>query len=183
MEKLHVGVDSWIIQDGNYPDFHVGQVVKFALEFHPQMLKPVAAGSFQTTKLTGSTYRICAKVAFTAPDVWVLDFGFMAYQNQPAPSGLKAGDWIVAQIYLGIDPFFYFEKLHAIPGIPLLRYELRIRRILLETTPWRIAKDDNGQETFLRDEGSQSFRQVAETNAWEDDDGRAHYVLECQPMA
>jgi hypothetical protein len=32
---IHVGLFSWIIQDGNYDDFEVGQAAKFALEFYP----------------------------------------------------------------------------------------------------------------------------------------------------
>jgi hypothetical protein len=28
-----VGLDSWIVQDGNYPDFVTGQRTDFALEF------------------------------------------------------------------------------------------------------------------------------------------------------
>jgi hypothetical protein len=33
-------VDSWIIQDGNYPDFAVGDEARFALEFAGSGLRP-----------------------------------------------------------------------------------------------------------------------------------------------
>ena len=40
MEKINVGLSSWIIQDGNYEDFAVGQEQRFALEFYaPDGLK------------------------------------------------------------------------------------------------------------------------------------------------
>lgn len=35
MDSLHIGVSSWIIQDGNYPDFRIGDALNIALQFHP----------------------------------------------------------------------------------------------------------------------------------------------------
>ena len=40
MELLNVGLDAWIIQDGNYADFRVGEEQDFALEFYPILLNP-----------------------------------------------------------------------------------------------------------------------------------------------
>lgn len=36
MSTFFIGLDSWIIQDGNYGDFHRGQEATFAVEFHPE---------------------------------------------------------------------------------------------------------------------------------------------------
>jgi len=35
---LHVGVDSWIIEGGNYDDFQCGNRYRFALEFYPHLI-------------------------------------------------------------------------------------------------------------------------------------------------
>jgi hypothetical protein len=104
----------------------------------------------------------------------------MAYQNHEPPPVAKQGTWIEGEVYLGIDPFFYFEDLHALPGMPALQYEWNIRSIFLETTSWLSVKDETGRTIRTRDEQHESFIEVAETNAWDDDGGNGHYVLECE---
>jgi hypothetical protein len=180
MNTLHIGVSSWIIQDGNYPDFRIGDVVRFALECHPHRILESSANSKLCTRLSASNYRVTAQTVFTTKNVFVLDFGFLAYDQAPSPKWMKAGQFVDADLYVGIDPFFYFEELHAIKGMPELRYGFRIRDIELETTPWISTVDSNGRTIMTRDESNQSFRQVAETDAWSDDNGNAHYVLDVE---
>lgn len=179
MRRLRIGLNSWIVQDGNYRDFRVGQAACFALKFFPHALHAADLESPKCEHLWGSRYRVCAKVVYTAYPVWVIDFGFKAYENHSPPEIAAKGRWIEGEIYVGIDPFFYFEDLHAIPGIPELRYEVLIKGIELETTARIESKNDRGQITLTRDERQRSFMSLAETNAWEDDNGNAHYVLDC----
>jgi hypothetical protein len=114
--------------------------------------------------------------------VWVLDAGFLAYQESQPPRFAKKGAWVSGEIYLGIDSFMYFEGLKNIIGMPALTYNFRIGQILLETTPWLTTTDESGRTMMLRDEQNESHRKVAETDAWNDDNGDAHYVLECFPI-
>ena len=51
METLNIGIDSWIIQDGNYGNFVVGQDTKFAIEFYPLSLIPSECKEFSITEL------------------------------------------------------------------------------------------------------------------------------------
>lgn len=183
MHNLNVGIDSWIIQDGNYPDFTVGQAATFALEFYPHSLAPADGRSPLCEHIDASKYRICCNVIFTAKQVWVVDFGILAYLNHPTPRIASKGAWLCAEVYLGIDPFFYVEELHAIPKMPELRYDFRVRDILLETTPWLTNKDADGHTVMTRDESRRSYSNVAETNAWEDDGGHAHYILQCERIS
>jgi hypothetical protein len=180
MQSLQVGLDSWIIQDGNYSDFRVGQSARFALEFYPYVIRACETRLPQCEHVLASKYRVCAQAVFTAPSVWVIDFGFKAYKNHPPPRFAAKGSWVLGKIYVGVDPFFYFEELHAIHGMPELRYDFRIGDIQLETTPWVQSKNQQGRTVLSRDDREKSFRPVAETNAWQDDEGRAHYVLECE---
>ena len=182
METLQVGLDSWIVQDGNYGDFHVGQSARFALEFYPHAVRITERRIPMCEDTVGSRYRISAKAVFMASGVWVIDFGLRAYKNSTAPQFVSQGAWIEGEIYVGIDPFFYSEDLHAIPGMPELRYDFRIKKIVLETTPWLESKNEQGGTILTRDERHTSFTPVAETKAWEDDGGRAHYVLECEQI-
>jgi hypothetical protein len=82
-------------------------------------------------------------------------------------------------VYLGIDPFFYFEDLRSEPGMPNLFRQWVIRRILLETTPGKESTDARGGRVLTRADVRPTFAEVSHTDAWHDDQGRAHYVLEC----
>jgi hypothetical protein len=183
MGSLNIGVDAWIIQDGNYGDFTVGQKAQFALEFYPHSLKSSNRKSPSSTYLKASRYQICGQVVYRTKSVWVLDAGFLAYQESPPPRYATKGSWVEGEIYLGVDPFMYFEHLKNMSGMPSLAYSFRIEQIFLETTPWLTKTDESGRPVMMvRDERKESHREVAETDAWNDDGGHAHYVLKCASM-
>jgi hypothetical protein len=180
---LHIGVSSWIIQDGNYDDFTVGQRAEFALEFGVlDVLRPASKGPVEAQLIGEARYRIRARVVFVASGVWVIDAGsFMAYREQWSTNDApQAGDLVEGGVYVGIDPFFYFEGLHKLPGMPSLTYPWLVRGILLETTPWIEARDERGRLLRTRDTTRESFATAATTNAWHDDGGYGHYVLLCE---
>jgi hypothetical protein len=178
---LHIGISSWIIKDGNYGDFAISRLARFALEFWPLSMRSVDTGSKIAESLASNRYHVRGQVVFTGPGVWVIDVGpFMAYHNHAPAMPVEIGTWVEGDIDLGVDPIFYFKDLHKLPGIPPLRYEFVIHGIMLETTPWIASKDEQGREVRRRDERQQSFVSVAKTNAEKDDGGHAHYVLECE---
>lgn len=179
MESLNVGLSSWIIQDGNYADFKVGEKKQFALEFHPLGLKSSGCAQHAAINLKQSRYQICGQVVFCTKGVWVLDAGFLAYQEGPPPKFATKGSWVEGEIYLGIDHFAYFEHLKNMPGMPSLTYSFLIREISLETTPWLTTSDASGRTMMVRDAENESYTGVVETDAWDDDSGDAHYVLTC----
>ena len=121
---IHVGLSSWIIQDGNYGDFAVGQEAEFALEFHsPKGLRAVEHGPHVAEHLGASRYRVRGPVIFAGPKVWVIATDtFMAFQEKPLPEHVRVGSWVEGEVYLGIDPFFYFEHLHRLDGMPPLAF-------------------------------------------------------------
>lgn len=174
MDSLNIGLDSWIIQDGNYPDFVTGQKTQFALEFYPHSLNMSESKTPSVTHLKASRYQVCAQVAYVGDRVWVLDMGFLAYQHTQPPEYARKGRWVEGEVYIGIDPFMYFENLKNLRGMPDLTYNFRVEQILLETTPWL-----KEQEIFVRDEQNESYKEIAETDAWNDDGGHAGYILKC----
>ena len=178
--EIEVGLSSWIIQDGNYGDFTVGQHARFALEFGVlDGWKRAAEGPLSAENLGASRYRVRARVAFVADGVSVIDAGaFMAFR-EGGHDGMQLGELVEGLVYLGIDPFFYFEGLYKTPGMPPLSYQWLIREIQLETTPWRDGKLPNGARIRERDDSKESFTPVAATNAWHDDGGNGHYILRC----
>jgi hypothetical protein len=177
---IHVGVSSWIIQDENYGDFTVGQHATFALEFDAlEALRPGADGPVRAEHLGASTYRVRARVVFVTEAVWVIDAGdFRAFQERP-PSSAQLGALVEGDVYLGIDPFSYVERLSAIPGMPPLSDRWIVQGIELETTPWLEVRQPDGRQSLTRDDDTPSFTQVTATNAWHDDRGHGHYVLNC----
>jgi hypothetical protein len=182
MTSLNIGVDSWIIQDGNYGDFSVGQLASFALEFYPQSLKPSQSKSLAFTNVRGCRYRIRGEVVFCQNGVWVLNTGFLAYQQGEPPDYVSQHSWVEGDVNIGIDPFMYFEDLKNRSGIPTLTYSVSVEKILLETTPWLTKVDESGREIWWRDEQDESYQEIEKMDAWKDDNGHASYVLECSEM-
>jgi len=90
------------------------------------------------------------------------------------PQGLSRGDFVKGGISLGVDPFFYFEMLHALPGMPPLIYSWRINSIRIQTAPF--IKKGN---IFSRDEDKLGYKAIERTNAWKDDNGSGEYLLTC----
>ncbi len=179
---VHIGLSAWIVQDGNYGDFSVRQQARFALEFYPpDGLRPVRAGPLMAEYLHGGRYQVQATVVFATAEVWVIDAGlFKAFRESPPPDHAVVGSWVEGEVYVGIDPFFYFEYLFRQEEMPPLTYTWRVRRIERETTPWVETRNDRGQVCRSRDDALRSFVPARETRAWTDDDGSAHYVLACE---
>ena len=89
METINIGVASWIIQDGNYHDFSLGETHQFALEFYaPKPLKRSREQMPQMVAVVGNEYDVKARVAFVDKNVWVIDAGLLMYrQEAPQPRG------------------------------------------------------------------------------------------------
>lgn len=173
MEQVNVILDSWIIQDGNYYDFKVGDEAVFALEFYFGEVRKIQPVQESWNLISEFEYHVTAKVLYRSKATWVIDFGLMAYQEFKDPTFAK-GDWIEGTLSVGIDPYFYASYLKDEAGIPWIKYKFRIDEILLNTTPWL----ENDRMRY-RDESRISFESVEKTNAWNDDNGHGSYILKC----
>lgn len=180
MEFLNIGIDSWIIQDGNYSDFTVGQETQFAIEFYPLSLQSSVCSSPVAVNVEMNRYKVCGQVTYLSQDAWAIDIGFFVYQESQPPEFVMNNSWIEGEIYLGIDPFMYFESLKKRSDMPFLTYSFKIGQIFLETTPWITTLDNAlGREILVRDKEKESFKEVTKTSAWNDDNGNASYVMRC----
>jgi hypothetical protein len=177
IDRWSLGLNAWIIQDGNYPDFSCGQVVEFAAEFHfdepPALVEP--RSTITCSHVGESIYDVEARVVGVFKQAWVIDIGIQVFQYAAAPRGLRVGEAIAGRAFLGIDPFEYFERLHAQPGMPPLVYTWQIASIRMETAPWL---EVNPGE-LARDPAKRGQTLVESTDAWNHDDGAASYVLDC----
>jgi len=179
MRHISIGIDSWIIQDGNYGDFAVGDLKKFALEFVGEKLTPSTPGERSAQLLHTSVYRVRAEVIFVDTKVWVIDFGLRAFWESEPPAFVQVGSWVEGDVFVGIDPFFYMEYLHKIPDMPNLYYDWKVAAMLRDDTPWLSAVNEKGGVTLTRAPARAQWTQVQKTLAWEEGEGRSSYVLEC----
>ena len=178
---LHVGLDSWIVQDGNYPDFRTGKDYRFAVEFGGELNKATGAPSGPSLRHLGrDQYEACGEVIFRSDSVWALDFGVPAFWQSPPPDWVEVGSLASGEISFGVDPFFYLENLKDLRGMPDLFRQWHLRTIELETTPWLETAQPGGGVHMHRDQSRESFAEVAKTDAWNDDDGHASYLFACE---
>lgn len=181
-KKFSVGLDSWIIRDGNYDDFEAGKEYAFALEFYSKGVLKSEKNAKVCSHYFGGMNRIQGQVVFVCPECWVIDCGILAYTKAENKDGFKAGDQVEMEAYLGIDPYYYFEELHEVKDMPAMIYRWRVAEILLNTTPWVTKKNKKGDSTRVRNMGESSFRPIDRTNAWDDDDGDAAYILDVERL-
>lgn len=180
MPEWNIGMSAWIIQDGNYGDFQRHQKAKFAVEFYPHSFEIIAAAERMAECVEGMRYRIRAQIVCVLKGAWVVDFGVQAFQQSKPLKGIRKGDWIAADIDLGIDPFFYFEALAHAQGMPPLIYAWFIRKIAIQTAPFIETTDEQGRRILTRDESKSAYREIEETHAWTDENGFGEYVLTCE---
>ncbi len=183
--ELIIGLDSWIIQDGNYRDFSKGDIREFALEFYSKKLEVVKTPlkiSSKIEHIKEDLYRVEATVAYLSDSVLVICWEdkceYMAFTEGDFSDIFKVGDRVVGEIHLGVDPFFYFESYRYIKGFPKIDYKWEIQSIELETTPWL----KKSSREYIRDHRRKSFKSIFKTDANRDFDGDATYLLHCKRL-
>lgn len=172
-----VGLASWIIQDGNYSDFHRTQVAPFAIEFYQQIPFELSIVTSVSMRRSGATvYEVSGQIIHATDKWWAVDFGLLMFQESKIPDNLRKGDWIRGIIEIGIDPFYYFESLSLEADAPALIYDWSIEKIDMQTAPFA----EVSPKVFARDYSLSGWKEVAETDAWTDDGGHADYLLHCR---
>jgi hypothetical protein len=183
----NIGLSAWIIQDGNYSDFMAGQTVEFAVEFHRDSSTDIGTSGEETSAncTSDATYDVVGECVLQSDDLTVLDIGILVYcERDSSPILYQKGRRFRASLYLGVDPFFYFERLAQFPDVPALVYSWRIESIFRQTAPFIESIDDSGgihgRKILVRDETKSAWEQVSKTDAWTDDGGHAEYLLHCE---
>ncbi|MBR0829334.1 hypothetical protein JQ596_27725 [Bradyrhizobium manausense] len=176
MTDLIVGLDSWVIQDGNYGEFKRGMTSSFALEFSP-MVPIRICGRFDKkalllVHLVENAYEVVGQVMHVGSDWWALDVGLILYRDESPPADIGVGTWLHGPVSIGIDPFPYFERHGHVSGAPALIYDWKIDKIERQTSPW--IETQPGQ--MQRDLDKLGLEEVIETKAWGNDE---EYLLHC----
>jgi hypothetical protein len=182
LTELVVGLSAWIIQDGNYGDFARGDTVAFAVEFYaPEKLAVSQPGDVATPSLRAveaSLHEIRGRVVHVADDWWVIDIGVGIFCEETPPADVRVGSWVRGTVNLGIDPFFYFERLVRQSNAPPLIHEWMIKKVEMQTAPFVEIRP----RVMQRDPERTGWKDIHMTDAWGDDDGHADYILHCQRL-
>jgi hypothetical protein len=175
-----IGIDSWVIQDGNYPNFQVGQASEFAVEFAAADELMAANGNSAARRLADDRYEVTARIAAVANEVQchVLDIGgLMVYRaGVPGLDRFQQGQTIGGVVQLGVDPFAYFERLGLRNDMPPLIYHWTIVKVFRQGAPWVEVRE----HSHARDLSQWQWVEVDATDASNDSGGHADYLLECR---
>ena len=98
MNELIVGLNEWIIQDGNYGEFKCGERHKLSIEFNGSALTPSDERAIRCKHKSTSSYEVAAKVIFATAEVWVIDFGIKVFCEARPPKFAKVGQWVQGEI-------------------------------------------------------------------------------------
>jgi hypothetical protein len=174
-----VSLSAWVIQDGNYGDFRVGEHRRFALEYLEGSLRKTPEGPPSANPIFDGTnhlgYEITGRVAVAVPDLMILDFGLLAYSERRPPVRLTGpmesidapvGGWVAGNVHLAVDYYAYMETYAKRRGVPPAVYTWTISGIWRQKGPW--------SGSLAEQIG---FHPVSFTDAWADD---GLYILRCQ---
>lgn len=169
MNNWSIGLELWIIGDGNYKHFQRGQIGDFALQFYPRSIRITQEKIKSAILIEDDIYRAVAEVVFHSEKTWILDFGLCAFdvynlhnfRDEINSSTVSIGDFLEIEFSLGLDPFYYFEQLHKVPGIPPIIYEWRIDSITAQTG--FMIKDENNNWRWP-DRENCSYSEVEKTD-------------------
>jgi hypothetical protein len=172
------------MQDGNYPDFEVGQTVEFALEFWlPKgVFAQASGGEMSPINLGDGLYDTVAEVVLETAQVTILDIGILVYRQTTSLQPLPQGPRLAVQLRLGVDPFSYFESLSKSGDVLPLVYSWKIISILRQTAPFvdcGPGESPIGRKVRVRDPQRIGYEEILKTDAWHDDGGNAEYLLRC----
>ncbi len=175
-----VNLSSWIIQDGNYGDFARDDRAEFAVEFQFDEFERLPRDTPVSARhRNDSTYDLTARVVAMEPGVWVIEAGVLLFNDAKAPDGVEVGDILRGSARLGVDPFFYFERLAQRESVPALIHTWTVRAVLCQTAPFVETVTPGGQRVSARDASKLAWKEIGSTDAWNDDGGNAEYVLRC----
>jgi hypothetical protein len=179
-DVLAVSLASWIVQDGNYGDFTRGHRRPFALEFHGAegLIEIDDAAAPSLVDMGAGFYDATGQIAHAAADWWAIDFGTVMFSENVPLLTVRQGAWVSGPIFVGVDPFRYFEEFAHRANAPPLIYDWEIKKIEVQTAPF-IRRSSGLME---RDPDRIGWKEIDRTNAWSDDDGHAEYILHCRRL-
>jgi hypothetical protein len=179
-------IDSWVLEDGNYPGFDVGTVSEFALEFYLQNFAHSASSMKSAELIKQGFYHVNAEIIYIDSEVWILDCGVLAYterinsayeagaEQKQFETSLEIGQMITADLSISVDNSYYSNVLSTHAGAPALIYKWQVNSIEAYCAP--LIRTIEGSNHWHYDEKKEHWHQVL--HAGYPDDAPA-YALNC----
>jgi hypothetical protein len=193
-----IGLDGWVLQDGNYTEFEVGERRMFALEVatdRPDALHPTDERQPRAAH-TGAdtTYDVVAHVMLAVDRghgerLYVVDLGavraYTHHLRRADGRAVAAGDWLAGRLMVFVDHFSWMDAHAHEPGMPPLVHTWTVEAIEADETPWAPVEPghpsyvgpDEGHPVRVRDRTREQWRPVERTASWDDD---GNYRLLCR---
>ncbi|MFL5385518.1 MAG: hypothetical protein ACJ8GN_23595 [Longimicrobiaceae bacterium] len=167
-----VGIEPWLVDDGEYGVLHVGRPIDFALRWEAIALEAAPAAQPQALALGEGVYQVQATVVRSAEEVCVIDFGLLAHAYD-FPGWLREGDAVRGDVALGIDTGSYRRGHYEDLDLPALIYPWRLDRIVLEhatrvPAPEHVRVRWGNPEMMTNDPDLRTHREISVAN-WEKD--------------
>ncbi len=191
MIPLNVGLDAWMIQEGCYDNFCVGDQVDFVLEFFPRWMSHSRPEVREVEHLGNCYYRLRARIVYRDDSLWIIDAGFRAFCFGQINPLIRRGNWIELEVYLGLDTKCgaYRDRIAELMApyqVMSIRRDTAFRRMMQRQENQAISPGSRlvlvGAGGAEQDHPMPPAAEVEATDAWDDDGGRAHYVLQCDPI-
>jgi hypothetical protein len=169
-----VGIQAWVIQDGNYDEFLVGRRYDFQVEGLPLMVEQSEVGEVpQVRHVERGRHEFSGAVLkFLGHGAWVIDFGVYCYGDAPLPKGLRIGDALAGAVSFFLSSPAVYEQAFESEA-PFRTYSWRVEGIRRETAP--LVEEGRVRR---RDLAKAGYVGVQATNALADDPA-AFYLLDC----
>jgi hypothetical protein len=192
LEGIRVGMSAWKINEGLYPDLHVGMERAFAIAMTPRVITGAKEHQPAAVALGSCFYHLRGKVTYAHRGVWVLHAGFPVFCEGDLPQDAVVGRWLSVETVLHLDPGTYRRTYSRRKTMPNIVRPYRITEIQRDTRLWQAwqrtenrpiragGKSEHLVDFLTREEGRHKDIKVTQTRAAVDDGGSAHYTLLCE---
>ncbi len=179
MSRWHFALDPSAIQGGTYPDFYRGQQAEFVVEVRTEAWD-LASGPPTAVRVDSYRYDLVGRVEAVGEQVWLLDCGLLVGCRGRPPAGADVGQHLSGRGTLRLSP----DHLQA-EGLPSLRHTWFVERVFHRADDGgagdlgALSEALSGFEGLYGGPEEPGWEELGFTAAWQDDDGRADYLLEC----
>lgn len=192
---LFLGLDAWVIKQGSLPELKVGEVHTIGVEGVPHRLRSAEEETTHLEHVGGCHYHVRGRVLGLETRLWSIEAGVVICCDSTPPPWIAPGTWVEGMVYLCVDRNLraLSEESRLLPA-PAPR-AFKIRQLFRDTqfthymrlTENRPIGRGRKLASFADSESADSFLQsweaISHTDAWNHDEGEAHYVVACQAQA
>ena len=147
MDQWYFRVVEWIIQDANYPDFYLDQVVSFGLRLIGRNLALIPSNSqtISAILLEDYDYAVNGKIIYIGDKLSVIDIGLRCVVGTSAlAKDCRVGDMVEGTGILDLDAYTV-NNARFLDPLPAIIYKWNIYKIIKQCSPVIVTPPPNGK--------------------------------------